>query len=397
MFQFRLSDITPERLIEYSKTAHLQLYLDESSLRQTINSLTNNIVNHAKQHSPVYKTHDSVITKTELNDKSKWYVDFPNSTIGLTGGSTSGRKFEYQRWQSIYFNIEALNHYRMIVDEFNLPHACKVLYLELDQSFDKTFDYLTKIYRTDNVVLSHGLGQQAEVHEVIINRMYYENYYKFYQSIIEYATQQEIDIITAPGNIISALVWNIKRLKHRSKICKLLSNTNEKLDLDDIEYLEKHHLIDHWCDHMRCWDGGVTFFTCAHGTYHLIDSLAYAWSDDEYRLISNDFFSYPSPFIKYWNGDYTRIGSEYQRCACGRLYRSFEFGRTRNFAVNTTNAADMQSIIHQIIDIVKRVETLEGFMRIVTTERVDKEMKALLRKQLSLFQINFIVEEPLDE
>ncbi len=92
-----------------------------------------------------------------------------------------------------------------------------------------------------------------------------------------------------------------------------------------------------WCDHMRCWDGGASFFTCKAGIYHLQDELSHVFSTENGEMASIDFFSYASPFVNYLNGDYCSVGKEYKKCDCGRWYRAFEFHNRRPQQYMNTN------------------------------------------------------------
>ena len=81
-----------------------------------------------------------------------------------------------------------------------------------------------------------------------------------------------------------------------------------------------------------CFWSFSILFTCKEKTYHLCDNLS--WSEEiDGKLITTDYFSLPSPFIKYWNGDLCKIFDKYRRCECGRLFRNFEFVESRPFSL----------------------------------------------------------------
>jgi hypothetical protein len=314
-------------------TQELQ-YQDGSFIIEFCAYLKEQITTYAKINSPVYKRRNRIISKDDLVNKKNWYVPGWAAAASQTGGSTTGNRFHYLRWSDVYFPIEGDNHYRSILQEFQLDRPIHVLYLMLDQLDDRQTDTFTRVYNTQNILISHGMRQLSTVHDVIKNRLYYNDYFGFYEKLLNYLSNNDIDVILAPGWIITALAWNIKRLNHTAPICKLLSNTGAKVSINDLNFLLQNRNIENWCDHMRCWDGGVTFFTCRHHTAHLLDGLAWAYSDKKGRLISYDFYSLPSPFVNYWNGDHSTIGTEYKRCKCGRSYREFSIDRTRTVAIN---------------------------------------------------------------
>jgi len=64
---------------------------------------------------------------------------------------------------------------------------------------------------------------------------------------------------------------------------------------------------------MRCWDGGLSFYSCDNDRLHIYDELCYVENDGV--LISTDFYNYCHPFIKYANGDAGII--EEGMCTCG--------------------------------------------------------------------------------
>lgn len=68
-------------------------------------------------------------------------------------------------------------------------------------------------------------------------------------------------------------------------------------------------------DHMRCWDGGATYFTCSNFNKHWID-FASVVNNIENRLISTDIWNQEELFINYWNGD-NLITSRKSICECG--------------------------------------------------------------------------------
>lgn len=374
-------------LIEYSKIANNLMFQNISFIQEVTSYLTDEIVKHSKKHD------NAITTKTDLLNKREWYIDDYNAFENETSGST-GKPFKYLIWKDIYNNIECDNHYKDIINEFMINrNKVKVLYLHYDIT-DPNTDELITIYKTHNPVVSHGLLHRAEIHSAIANHTFYMNYYKYYEKLIQYIIENDIDVIHAQSNSIYSLAWNVKRLGVRDKLCKLLSNTGSKLDISKVNELKNNGNIDNWCDHMRCWDGGATFFTCRYNTYHLLDSLAWTYTDD-YKLLSYDYFSLPSPFVRYWNGDYAEIGNEYNRCKCGRAYRKFQMGRTRSKISQVSELSSIQNKLsnNDLLDGLKRVEVIQRFMRIFTKYSLPSDQKQYIRELFKNIEIQFTVEE----
>lgn len=377
----------------YAGIANDLMHENEEFIREASEYLKAKIVEYSKL-SAVYRRHTGIITKNDLKNKSDWYASGYNMFENETSGST-GAPFKYGIWSDVYDKIECESHYKTISDEFGISGPTNILYLQLDVTNPNTTE-LVKVYTTQNPLISHGLRGQARIHSVIANRDFYLNYYKYYEDLIEYAILNRIDIIHAQNNAIESLAWNMKRLNRKEKLCKLISNTGSKLNLRSVIELQQNGNIDAWCDHMRCWDGGVTFFTCKYNTYHLLDSLAWAYSED-YKLISYDYFSLPSPFVNYWNGDYAEISNQYERCKCGRAFRRFEIGRTRSKISQVAESSEVQSALADggLLEGIKRVEITQKFMRVFTKYSLHSDQRKSIRAALPSVEIQFTVEEDI--
>ena len=149
--------------------------------------------------------------------------------------------------------------------------------------------------------------------------------------ILDLLSKHTFDIVLSSGPIINLLTKYIKQNSFKHKFAKLLSHTTEFPRHDDFNFLKKHGNIDDFCDHMRCWDGGATFFTCKHGTYHLNDAASWCEQGENKELISTDYFNTATPFLNYFNGDLCEINNDYEKCACGRYYRPFKLLQSRPF------------------------------------------------------------------
>lgn len=313
--------------------------------------------------------------KTDLQ-----YLD--NRSSGTTGGP-----FNYRIWRDTYNILEADNHYKPAASQFYISNP-KVLYLFKDHVHNgKSF----KVYKTSNPVLSHGFGQNAQVHHAYSTSMLIDNYLEYYRQIIEYCVNNEIDILLTSGSTIASLAYTSYKLKVQDKICKLMSNTNSIADYNKLNYLKSHNLIDNWCDHMRCWDGGATFITCPAGTKHLLDGLSWCYSIDG-KLISDDYFSVTFPFFRYWNGDYCQIENDYKLCQCGRYYRPFIFNQPRGRSVKFADKVPLQQATASIKDVI-RIESIGNVIRYFTHSKTDTTTKQAIRKSFPNNLILFETEQ----
>lgn len=393
MLYRRKSEYTfPDFLCRLQHHVHELQYHHGTKIIEVCGYLSDQLKSYIKEFSPIYTTHNGIITKYDFANQKKWFVPGVAAQQAWTGGTTNSVKFEYRRWADTFETIEGDCHYRAILREFKLDRPVQILYLMLDKN---RFEPFIKTYRTNNILLSHGQARQALVHEVSRNKLFYSNYYKFYEEIIKYCENNTIDIIMVRGETLAALRWNYRRLKSNRRLAILLSSTGSKANRPDLDYMKSNGAIDHWCDHMRCWDGGATFITCPYHTYHLIDGLAWAFADGG-RLISNDFFSLASPFYNYWNGDYTTIGDEYQRCKCGRYYRPFTIDRTRDVNLSGVVNVDIRNrILDSGIDhnLIKRCEAIGSFIRIIGNRPFSQTMRSTLREAFPAHKLNFVTED----
>jgi len=384
----------PDGLITYAETAAGLMFRDEKDITEACTQWTDFIIAHS-QRSDVYNSTESTVSKIDLQDKTRWYIPGYHYANASTGGSTSGVQFQYRRWVPIYDIIENKSHYGAILKEFGIKQNPSILYLIGDRSIGRKNTDLIKAGSSNSIIMTHGAGPGSIVHEVVLNSDYFKDCFKFYKDVLDYIISNDIDVILASGGQIAALTWHAIHNKVTDKLCALISNTNSKVDINDLHTLRNRGLVDNWCDHMRCWDGGVTFTTCPYNTYHLIDTLSWAYTDNENRLISYDYFSLPAPFVNYWNGDYAEIGTTYTRCQCGRLSRSFKLGRTRDMMASSSNSLHIKSLLSSLdmVRTIKRAEAVDGMLRIITTEPASIHDRRLLRGSLQ-FELQFITEEP---
>jgi hypothetical protein len=376
---------------EYIPLCRDLLYEDEDLVREVTALMRNNIERWARKLCPVYSGIDGHVSRRELKDKSRWYVE---SMMGetrpmATSGSTDGQPFEYVRWDPFLYQIEGDNHYDLIMDEFGMPDRPKVMYFFNTAMYDPSLD-VTVRDDSGNFMEHHGAKRRAEVH--------YPNFARFQEQrgaytnrLLMHLRANPVDVIFAPGPTINAICHAMKKVYTRPhKVFGMVSNSNERLLPSDASFL----LLGYSgavCDHMRCWDGGASFWTCRQGTYHLMDNLS--WSEEiDGMLVSTDYFSLPAPFVRYWNGDFCRITDTYQRCECGRLYREFEFLENRPFSLKGRSILEIRETISMLgLREVKRVSCSADAVVVTSTSEIPDSKKMALKSRHH-FEFRFVVE-----
>ena len=377
---------------EYIHLCRDLMYEDEELVRDATGLLRRNIEAWAREFSPVYLSSEGVLSKKDLRDKSRWYVEslMHETRPMATSGSTDGMPFEYVRWDPFLYPIEAENHYDLIMDEFEVPEKPKVMYFFNTSMYDHSLD-VTVRGDSGNFMEHHGRKRHAEVH--------YPNFARFQKERENYIDRllihlivNPVDVIFAPGPTINMLCHRMKKVyKRPHRVFGLVSNSNERLLPNDANFLKMGY-ARHVCDHMRCWDGGASFWTCRHGTYHLMDNLS--WSEEvDGMLVCTDYFSLPSPFVRYWNGDFCRIADTYNRCDCGRLYRDFEFLENRPFALKGRSMLEIRETISMLgLKEVKRVSCSSDAVVITSFREIPAHKKLAIANRHRL-NFRFVVEK----
>jgi phenylacetate-coenzyme A ligase PaaK-like adenylate-forming protein len=341
-----------EKLLDsYVEVADSVLYQDESTLKYYQDVLNKNIVEWALEHSIAYKTlyePDRIFTKDDLLDKEKWYVSQLKDTSGIssTSGSTTGDPFSYSIYNRYARFLIDDQHWSLILKEFGFyDRHVKIAVMYYFKDTGSVFPD-NEFVRSDHAV-SNQFQYNHGSKDCSIDYINFKDFGRseWYEKLFDYLSNTEIDVIISTGPIINQLCNEIRKRKYSKKLCYLLSHSNEFPLQRDFEFLKINKLIDYHCDHMRCWDGGATFFTCKFKTYHLLDNITYHKSINN-KLVTTDYFSLAAPFINYWNGDICSIGNEYLRCECGRLYRPFKMLENRPFALK--GSAKLTSIKQQI-------------------------------------------------
>lgn len=385
-----------EILYDYKPFCKNLLFNSEEIVLETIDLLKKNICLFANQNSAVYKSQSNYTSKENLNKKELWYVENlkKESKQMSTSGSTTGKPFSYLSWKPFFEFIEGENHYDMILDEFQIKKNINVLCF-FKNRFDKHNKYIFATKKTDNFLHRHGLSRNSTVHHVNFE-LYEYNKDGFFAYLFKYIQRNPIDVFFAAGPEINSLCHFIRKYNFKGKVANLLSNSNEMLLQTDVDFLFDGKYVNDICDHMRCWDGGATFFTCKYKNYHLCDNLS--WSEEvDGKLVTTDYFSLPSPFVKYWNGDLCKIDDTYQRCECGRLYRDFTFVESRPFSLKGLSIEKYrEQIKHSGIPNIKQVKCSVNHIEIVSSDHLSLDEKTKIKNILDKFDVKFSVEKEVN-
>ena len=393
----------PELLNEYLKIAENILYEDENIVIEIIDKIKQNIVDYAIKYSPIYNNlkYEYIYTKKDFFSTSKWYST-ELSSIEMesfkTSGSTTGDSFSYKVWRKYISLIENKYQYGMILDEFGIDknHISIVVLSQLPYNPKMSND---EFYILDSKKTSYAMHG----HKSINSTRYFMNFdtyateptewhRRFFETI---DTLPQIDVILCNGSQLNVMCKYIKKLNYKNKLCRLLTQTGQMAIYDDFYFLKNNEYIDYFCDSMRCWDGGATFFTCKFETRHLMDNISWTYEANDSKLVSTDYFSMAAPFVNYWNGDLCKIDSKYKRCECGRLYRPFEMIENRPFKIKgSKKLQEIKSLISELSfkDSIVSVQFDALHANITLNNKITIEQQQTLESILDSYKIIYIKE-----
>lgn len=321
---------------DYTKIAKNILYEDPEIIIKVTKKLRKNITDFAIKNSETYKNHtvDKIYSRKDLS-KDIWPVKHleNESKIMKTSGSTTGEPFSYMIHKKHYNFIEDDNQYGLILEEFEIDKKHIDILILANLRYNpvlgpKQFYLIQKGYTTWSL---HNHRAESST-RYFVNFHEYNNTEDWYYKLLELFNKKFFDIILTTGPVVNLLRHYLIKFGYNKKICKLMNQTTEFLIQDDIKFLKENNYIDNYCDSMRCWDGGATFFTCKHNTYHLMDNLSWVESREN-KIISTDYFSFAEPFVNYWNGDLCELDNKYKKCLCKRYYRPFKMLENRPFGI----------------------------------------------------------------
>ena len=379
-------------MLEYRDICTDLMFSSEQIIVRATNIMRQNISSWAAKHCEAYRQAKPYYTRSDLERKDSWQV---KSLIGQSAsmrssGSTTGVGFKYLRWEPMLMFIEAENHYDMIMDEFHIRDKPEILNC-FSTPMSRDGEHITVRSDSGNFMDHHGLRRRANVHYLNI-AMQKEDEDASFAALFEHLRRNRIDVMFTNGPQINKLCAAIKRTGYEGPVCDLLSNTNEMMLKDDRSFLVQNGHVKRTCDHMRCWDGGASFFTCGFGTYHLMDNMSWCVAVGD-KLVSTDYLNPVCPFVNYWNGDYCKIDEKYRRCGCGRMYRPFEFLENRPFAIKGKSVLEYKRrMIESGITNLKQVRCNRNVIEIVSREELTQESKEKIARILDRLKIVFLVE-----
>jgi len=380
-------------IIEFLDFAKYLMFQDESVVKETIDVLNNFIKNWSKEKSIIYKN-KNIVEKKDLQNKDNWYVqEFINSSVNArTSGSTTGVPFEYLRFVPIFEKIEWDYHYNLVLDEFEIEQSPNILYM-MSHNYKRENNKHVVCYGVPSGLnlINHGNKRSPIIHYADFES-YKNDRENFFLNLFKYLKNNKIDVFYTSAPEINSMCSYIRKFKIKHNLGFLLSTTNERLLPQDANFILENNIFDHICDHMRCWDGGASFFTCKYKTYHLMDEISWVESIDG-KLISTDYFNLSSPFINYWNGDYCKIDNEYKKCECGRLYREFEFLENRPFSLKGTCLKEIKDNMKKLkISGIKQVRCTPEYLEVVSDRELTFEEKQSIENLSEKFIFKFSIE-----
>lgn len=326
-----------------------------------------------------------------------------------TSGS-SGYTFFCLSWKDAFWIVENNNHYGKIRREFELENSVTLATLMPCYDFTKQVREPIFVQDTDKVFFavvksSSNFFYSFNVSEFvdIVYNINKPTYYKSMPLFFEFFSKKNCDVFNLRGSFIKILARYVKDKNIATKVGKLLCNTFESVDENDLFFLKDRGIFDNVCDHMRCCDGGGTFFTCKFGTYHLMEEVCHAISINE-KFVSTDFFNFVWPFINYWNNDTCQVEDNWFKCECGRWYRPFKFCGRSSFVFKDKNLREITSAdisercLHSATSYYAKVGLIQyqcynGKIVICTSEKVKEQHKSYLRKILYNFNVDFKTNE----
>jgi hypothetical protein len=309
----------------------------------------------------------------------------------LTTSGTYSKSFRYAIWQKAFKRIEIDLHYRYILDEFgiqkNNPLILRVTpFKRLSGNTPirwKGYRFWQRVFKpkTGNASYSHGARSATCIHWMY-NHADLDAFCNFLWEHLKGGLPYDVFV-----SAFSFLSMFLNYTEHRPvKISRLLSSTFESPIENEVDELLENNYFDHFCDHMRGWDGGFTFITCRYRRKHILDYLSFVESECN-KLISTDFFNFAMPFIRYANGDYIDMDLEWKKCECGRYYRNInDFGGRSSFVIG--NKKKISSI--QIYDMVTQLDCItqaicrDDSIEIVTMRPLSQSQKDSLSQKIPI-------------
>ena len=370
------------------------MYQDPKIIKLVTNKLIKNIESYAQNNTVIYKNMLPVFTRKELSNKEDWLsksVDKNRIANQNTSGSTTGESFFFYNDRKHIDFVQRKSEFDTILKEYDLYNKpLKILNLFKHPYNPKPESFFLKTVNYSNHPFHSYMAKESETIFVSWDG-YVENSEDWHKKLLDLLSQIKVDIILGSGPVFNVLCRYIKKNNFKHFFATLLSHTSEFPIINDFKFLQSNGNISLYCDHMRCWDGGASFFTCKSGTYHLNDNFAWTIQGEDNKFISTDYFNMVAPFINYYNGDLCEIKENYELCSCGRYYRPFKMLQNRPFALKgTSKLTDIKQQISQLSfknDLIQI--QFENLSVIISSSRnletVEKEILQNILKEYEIF------------
>ena len=403
---FLESDLNHEETLEmYKRFCNYLMYQDQKVIHLVTSKLRRSMEDYARR-SVAYKDHDGqkVYDRGNLSgglsvdragaSSSGWFVeDFPQDRVvnHHTSGSTTGEPFAFRSDKKHWSYIQRNCEFDLIREEYGLlGKELRMLNLLKYPHNPKVEDFFLKLENHQPGNMFNSFGSKKFVTHFVNWDGYMEDPDGWHGKLLDLLASTFFDVVLSSGPVINILARHIKKHGFTNRFAYLLSHTSEFPRKDDFLFLQKNGNIEHYCDHMRCWDGGASFFTCRFGTYHLNDNFSWVVEGSDNKMISTDYFNMAAPFINYWNGDLCEIGKEYQRCGCGRWYRPFKMLQNRPFALKgPTRLTEIRQQISRL-DFKGKIDQVQFdglFVNVHLNERLDEESINKIKEILSDYTV----------
>ncbi len=397
---FLNSEDHEESLDNYKKFCCSLMYQDPKIIRMVTCKLREGIGRYSRSKSRIYENHgESKVYDRKNIIKEDWLVkEFPEDRLvsHSTSGSTTGEPFSFywdkKHWEFIQRNCE----FDLIKEEYNLCNKKLQILNLLRYSRNPKVDGFTlrlENHQPGNKFNSFGAEKFVTYFLNFDNYMMDpEGWHGQFLDFLSLPSTPVFDIVLSSGPIINILTRHIKRRAFTKHFAYLLSHTTEFPRIDDFQFLQKNGNITYYCDHMRCWDGGASFFTCKFGTHHLLDNFSWVCQGENNSMISTDYFNIAAPFVNYCNGDKCEISDEYLQCKCGRWYRPFKMLQNRPFALKgPTRLTQIKDQIAQL-EFKSKIDQIqfEGLeVNVYLNDVLDEESMEKIKSILSDYTIKF--------
>ena len=312
-----------------------------------------------------------VLTRESLPKRDSWRVRDVPRVEGSTGGVTAAA-VRYPIWRDAIGEIEVWHHYRAVLIEHGLdPVQPMTIVREMPAGrarhcqWHPGRDEYTRSHGADCVtVIEHPYPCGGET----ATRC---------ETLIAACQEHQCDVLVLNGSTMALFADWLRQGGTAMPACRLISATFESVDPRDAATLIESGFTGAVCDHMRCWDGGVTFLTCRFGRRHLLEHLGHAEMLDG-RLVATDYFSLAAPFIRYWAGDHAQLGTKAIECECGRWSPAFEFAGRSSFLLEVDishvvkcSSRGVQGGRGYLVELLPRVPVFSAFLLLPSWASVD--------------------------